>query len=292
MDEQELLAGRFEQHRPRLRAVAYRMLGSAAEADDAVQETWLRLTRTDADAVENLGGWLTTVVARVSLNMLRARDTRREDPWETHRPEPAAGQQDGTGPEQQAELTESVGLAMLVVLDTLSPAERLAFVLHDMFAVPFDEIAPIVERTPAAARQLASRARRRVQSTVPMPDPGSDRARRREVVDAFLAASREGDFEALLALLDPDVVLRVDAAAALSGAAAVVGAQAVADTFSGRAKAAQPALINGVPGAVWASGGKPRVIFGFAVEDGRIVAIDLLADADHLGRMDVRILDA
>ncbi|MCX4537247.1 sigma-70 family RNA polymerase sigma factor [Streptomyces sp. NBC_00841] len=292
MDEQELLAGRFEQHRPRLRAVAYRMLGSAAEADDAVQETWLRLTRTDAEAVENLGGWLTTVIARVSLNMLRARDTRREDPWETHRPEPAVGHQDGTGPEQQAELTESVGLAMLVVLDTLSPAERLAFVLHDMFAVPFDEIAPIVERTPAATRQLASRARRRVQSTVPMPAPGSDPARRREVVDAFLAASREGDFEALLALLDPDVVLRVDAAAALSGAAAAVGAQAVADTFSGRAKAAQSALIDGVPGAVWTSGGQPRVVFDFTVEDGRIVSIDLLADADHLGRLDVRILDA
>jgi RNA polymerase sigma-70 factor (ECF subfamily) len=283
MDEQELLAGRFEQHRPRLRAVAYRMLGSAAEADDAVQETWLRLTRTDAEAVENLRGWLTTVVARVSLNMLRARDTRRE---------PAVGHQDGTGPEQQAELTESVGLAMLVVLDTLSPAERLAYVLHDMFAVPFDEIAPLVESTPAATRQLAGRARRRVQSTVPMPTPGSDPARRREVVDAFLAASREGDFEAQPALLDPDVVLRVDAAAALSGAAAAVGAQAVADTFSGSAKAAQPALIDGVPGAVWASGGKPRVVFDFTVEDGRIVSIDLLADADHLGRMDVRILDA
>ncbi|MFE7704887.1 sigma-70 family RNA polymerase sigma factor [Streptomyces sp. NPDC057486] len=292
MDEQELLAGRFEQHRPRLRAVAYRMLGSAAEADDAVQETWLRLTRTDAEGVENLGGWLTTVVARVSLNMLRTRDTRRKNPWETHRPEPAVGHRDGTGPEQQAELTESVGLAMLVVLDTLSPAERLAFVLHDMFAVAFDEIAPIVERTPAATRRLADRARRRVRSTVPMPAPGSDPARRREVVDAFLAASREGDFEALLALLDPDVVLRVDAAAALSGAAAAVGARAVADTFSGRAGAAQPALVDGVPGAVRASAGKPRVVFDFTVEDGRIVSIDLLADADHVDRMDVRILDA
>nr|WTB29154.1 RNA polymerase subunit sigma-70 [Streptomyces sp. NBC_00830] len=287
MDEQDLLAARFEEHRPRLRAVAHRMLGSAAESDDAVRDTWLRLTRTDVGDVANLGGWLTTVVARVSLNMLRSRETRREDPWETHLPGPTVGHHDGIGPEDQAELTDSVGLALLVVLDTLSPVERLAFVLHDMFAVPFDEIAPIVERTPAATRQLASRARRRVQGTV--PDPATDLARRREIVDAFLAASRGGDFEALLALLDPDVVLRVDPAAALSGAAGAVGAAAVAGTFSGRASEAQPALVDGVPGAVWAPGGKPRVVIDFKIEDGRIVSIDLVADAVDLGGMDLQI---
>ncbi|WP_030980106.1 sigma-70 family RNA polymerase sigma factor [Streptomyces sp. NRRL S-1824] len=289
MDEQELLAARFEEHRPRLRAVAYRMLGSAAESDDAVQGTWLRLSRTDVGDVANLGGWLTTVVARVSLDMLRSRETRREDPWESHLPGPAGGRDVGIEPEEQAELTDSVGLALLVVLDTLSPAERLAFVLHDMFAVPFDEIAPIVELTPAATRQLASGARRRVQGTV--PDPGTELARRREVVDAFLAASRGGDFEALPALLDPDVVLRVDPAAALSGVAGAVGATAVAGTFAGRASAAQPALIDGLPGAVWAPGGGPRVVIAFTIEAGRIVSIDLVADADHLGRMDLRILD-
>ncbi|WP_030929187.1 sigma-70 family RNA polymerase sigma factor [Streptomyces sp. NRRL B-24720] len=289
MDEQELLAARFEEHRPRLRAVAYRMLGSVAESDDAVQGTWLRLVRTDVGDVANLRGWLTTVVARVSLDMLRSRETRREDPWESRLPGPAVGHDVGVGPEERAELTDSVGLALLVVLDTLSPAERLAFVLHDMFAVPFDEIAPIVELTPAATRQLASQARRRVQGTV--PDPGTDMARRREVVDAFLAASRGGDFEALPALLDPDVVLRVDPAAALSGVAGAVGAAAVAGTFAGRASAARPALIDGLPGAVWAPGGGPRVVIGFTVEAGRIVAIDLVADTDHLDRMDLRIRD-
>ncbi|MFI5634477.1 sigma-70 family RNA polymerase sigma factor [Streptomyces sp. NPDC051664] len=289
MDEQEILAARFEEHRPRLRAVAYRMLGSAAESDDAVQGTWLRLIRTDFGDVANLGGWLTTVVAQVSLNMLRSRETRREDPWDSHLPGPTVGHDVGIGPEEQAELTDSVGLALLVVLDTLSPAERLAFVLHDMFAVPFDEIAPIVELTPAATRQLASRARRRVQSTV--PDPGTDMSRRREVVDAFLTASRGGDFEALLALLDPDVVLRVDPAAALSGVAGSVGAAAVAATFAGRASAAQPALIDGLAGAVWAPGGGPMVVIGFTIEAGRIVSIDLVSDADHLGRMDLRIRD-
>lgn len=289
MDEQELLAARFEEHRPRLRAVAYRMLGSAAESDDAVQGTWLRLTRTDVGDVANLRGWLTTVVARVSLEMLRSRETRREDPWESHLPGPAVSHNVGIGPAEQAELTDSVGPALLVVLDTLSPAERLAFVLHDMFAVPFDEIAPIVELTPAATRQLASQARRRVQGTV--PDPGTDMARRREVVDAFLAASRDRDVEALAALLDPDVVLRVDPAAALSGVAGAVGAAAVAGTFAGRAPAARPALIDGLPGAVWAPGGGPRVVIGFTVEAGRIVSIDLVADADHLDRMDLRIRD-
>ncbi|WP_326743636.1 sigma-70 family RNA polymerase sigma factor [Streptomyces sp. NBC_01724] len=289
MDEQELLAARFEEHRPRLRAVAYRMLGSAAESDDAVQGTWLRLTRADVGDAANLGGWLTTVVARVSLDMLRSRETRREDPWESRLPGPAGGQDVGIEPEEQAELTDSVGLALLVVLDTLSPAERLAFVLHDMFAVPFDEIAPIVELTPAATRQLASGARRRVQGTV--PDPGTDMARRREVVGAFLAASRDEDLEALLALLDPDVVLRVDPAAARSGVAGTVGATAVAGTFAGRVSAAQPALIDGLPGAVWTSGGGPRVVIGFTIEAGRIVSIELVAEADHLGRMDLRILD-
>ncbi|MER7813056.1 sigma-70 family RNA polymerase sigma factor [Streptomyces sp900116325] len=289
MDEQELLAARFEEHRPRLRAVAYRMLGSAAESDDAVRGTWLRLVRTDVGDVANLRRWLTTVVARVSLDMLRSRETRREDPWESRLPAPAVGHDVGVGPDERAELTDSVGLALLVVLDTLSPAERLAFVLHDMFAVPFDEIAPIVELTPAATRQLASQARRRVQGTV--PDPGTDMARRREVVDVFLAASRGGDFEALLALLDPDVVLHVDPAAALSGVAGAVGAAAVAGTFAGRASAARPALIDGLPGAVWAPGGGPRVVIGFTVEAGRIVAIELVADADHLDRMDLRIRD-
>ncbi|WP_371799992.1 sigma-70 family RNA polymerase sigma factor [Streptomyces sp. NBC_01707] len=289
MDEQELLAARFEEHRPRLRAVAYRMLGSAAESDDAVQSTWLRLVRTDVGDVANLRGWLTTVVARVSLDILRSRETRREDPWESRLPGSAVGHDFGVGPEERAELTDSVGLALLVVLDTLSPAERLAFVLHDMFAVPFDEIAPIVELTPAATRQLASQARRRVQGTV--PDPGTDMARRREVVDAFLAASRGGHFDSLLALLDPDVVLRVDSAAALSGVAGAVGAAAVAGTFAARASAARPALIDGLPGAVWAPGGGPRVVIGFTVEAGRIVAIDLVADTDHLDRMDLRIRD-
>jgi RNA polymerase sigma factor (sigma-70 family) len=280
MDERDWLARRFEDHRGRLRAVAYRMLGSASEADDAVQEAWLRLSRSDADAVENLGGWLTTVVARVCLNMLEARRSRREEPVGGDLPDPVAHRGDDHDPEQQALAAEGVGLALLVVLDTLTPAERLAFVLHDLFAVPFEEIAPIVDRSPAAARQLASRARRRVQGA---PPPDADLARQRAVVDAFLAASREGDFEALLALLDPDVVLRADPAAVRTGAAAEVrGAAAVAGTFSGRAQTARPALVDGAPGAVWAPGGRPRVAFGFTVADGRILAIDLLADPERL----------
>ena len=206
MDEREFLAQQFEEHRTRLRAVAYRMLGSLSEADDAVQETWLRLSRIDADEVENLGGWLTTVVARVSLNMLRSRRSRREEPLDVRMPEPIVDRADGTDPEHEALLADSVGLALLVVLETLNPAERLAFVLHDMFAVPFDEIAPIVDRSPEAARQLASRARRRVQGEAAIPDADLDT--QREVVDAFLAAAREGDFEALLEVLDPDVVLQ------------------------------------------------------------------------------------
>ncbi len=226
MDERDWLAERFEEHRTHLRAVAYRMLGSLSEADDAVQEAWLRLSRTDASEVENLGGWLTTVVARVSLNMLRSRNVRREEPLGVHVPEPIVDRADGTDPEHEALLADSVGLALLVVLETLSPAERLAFVLHDMFAVPFDEIAPIVDRSPEAARQLASRARRRVQGENTVPDADLDT--QREVVDAFLAASRDGDFEALLAVLDPDVVLRADLGPLAGGSREVRGAAAVA----------------------------------------------------------------
>src|SRR4051794_9726021 len=271
MDEREWLAGQFEEHRTRLKAVAYRMLGSLSEADDAVQEAWLRLSRTDAGAIENLGGWLTTVVARVCLDMLRSRTSRREESIRVaesvapsavaHRGVPRAAEMD---PEQETLLAESVGLALLVVLDTLAPAERLAFVLHDMFAVPFDEIAPIVGRSPDAARQLASRARRRVQGATPVDD--ADIGRRREVVDAFLAAARGADFEALLALLDPDIVLRADPAAVKTGAEEEVrGAAAVAQTFAGRATAAQPALIDGDVGLVWATGGRPRVVFDLTI---------------------------
>ena len=227
MDERDFLAQHFEEHRTRLRAVAYRMLGSLSEADDAVQETWLRLNRTDAEEVENLGGWLTTVVARVSLNMLRSRRSRREEPFDVRMPEPIIDRADGTDPEHEALLADSVGLALLVVLETLNPAERLAFVLHDMFAVSFDEIAPIVDRSPAAARQLASRARRRVQGEPAVPDADLDT--QREVLDAFLAAARGGDFEALLEVLDPDVVLRADRGAVALGSLSVVrGAENVA----------------------------------------------------------------
>ncbi len=289
MDQHDWLAERFEAHRTHLRAVAYRMLGSASEADDAVQEAWLRLSRSNASGVENLGGWLTTVVARVCLNMLQSRASRREQPQGAHLPDPVAGREDGGDPEHEALLAEGVGLALLVVLDTLTPAERLAFVLHDTFAVPFDEIAPIVERSPAAARQLASRARRRVQGAAP---PDTDLTRQRAVVDAFLAASRGGDFDALLAVLDPDVVLRADHAAVQAGASREVrGAAAVAGAFSGRARAARPALVNGAAGAVWAPGGRPRVVFAFTITRGRIVAIDLLADPERLRRLDLAVLE-
>ncbi|MFI2348525.1 sigma-70 family RNA polymerase sigma factor [Streptomyces sp. NPDC019443] len=293
MDEHERLAERFEAHRSHLRAVAYRMLGSASEADDALQEAWLRISRSDTGGVENLGGWLTTVVGRVSLNMLRSRTSRREDPLDTHAPEPVVSRAEGAegiDPEQEAVLADSVGLALLVVLDTLAPAERLAFVLHDMFAVPFDEIANIVERSPAAARQLASRARRRVQGSTPVPEV--DVGRKREVVDAFLAASRGGDFDALLAVLDPDVVLRADRAAVSAGAAEQVrGAQAVADTFSGRARMARPALVDGAAGALWAPGGEPRIVFDFTIRDGKIVGIDILADPELIGELDLAVVD-
>jgi len=286
MDTHDWLAERFEAHRAHLRAVAYRILGSPADAEDAVQEAWLRLSRSDSSQVENLGGGLTTVVARVSLNMLQSRKTRREDPAGSHLPEEIAASTDGAGPEHQAVLADSVGLALLVVLDTLTPAERLAFVLHDMFAMPFEEIAPIVERTPAATRQLASRARRRVQGADTTQD--TDLTRRREIVQAFLAASRNGDLGALVTMLDPDVVLRADQTVVRIGAEAETrGAQAVAARFSGQARAAKLALIDGVACLVWASGGRPRVIFSFTLADGKITAIDLLGDPDLLGRLDV-----
>src|SRR5579863_3470597 len=275
MDAHDWLAERFEEHRTHLRAVAYRILGSLADADDAVQEAWLRLARSDSAQVENLGGWLTTVVARVSLNMLQSRKTRREEPAGTHLPEEPAQAADGTGPEHQAVLADSVGLALLVVLDTLAPAERLAFVLHDMFAIPFEEIAPIVERSPAATRQLASRARRRIQGAGTTPD--ADLTRRREIVRAFFTASRTGDLGALVATLDPDVVLRADQTAVRMGARAEVrGVQEVAGFFAGRARGAKLVLINGVTGAMWATGGRPRVVFSFTLTGGKIAAVDLL----------------
>ena len=289
MGTHEGLAQRFEEHRGHLRAVAYRMLGSLSEADDAVQEAWLRLSRSETSGIKGLGGWLTTVVARVCLDMLRSRKSRREEPLGARLPGPIASREEGIDPEHEALLADSVGLALLVVLDTLAPAERVAFVLHDLFDVPFDEIAPVVGRSPAAARQLASRGRRRVQGAAPVADV--DRRRQREVVNAFLAASRGGDFEALLALLDPDVVLRADAAAVQAGASKEVrGAAAVAKTFSGRARAAQPALINGAAGLVWAPGGQPRVVFGFTIARGKIVQIDLVADPARLGQLDLTTL--
>jgi RNA polymerase sigma-70 factor (ECF subfamily) len=290
MNEHEWLAERFEASRTHLRAVAYRMLGSRSEADDAVQEAWLRLSRADTTGVENLGGWLTTVVARVCLDMLRSRRARREEPLDAPVSERPASGGHGIDAEHEVLLAESVGLALLVVLQTLAPAERVAFVLHDMFDLPFDEIAPIVGRTPTAARQLASRARRRVQAGATVP--AADRARQRAVVDAFLAASRGGDFAALLALLDPDVVLRADGAAVQMGASKEVrGAAAVAETLSGRARAARPAIVDGAVGLVWAPGGRPRVAFGFTIGRGKIVAIDLVADPERLGRMSVEVLD-
>src|ERR1051325_511730 len=278
----EWLAERFEESRGHLRAVAYRMLGSRSEADDAVQEAWLKLGGSETSCVENLKGWLTTVVARVSLDMLRSRRSRREGPLDPHEPGP------GGDAEHDAMLADSVGLALLVVLKTLAPAERVAFVLHDMFDLPFDEIAPIVGRTPAAARQLASRARRRVRGAATATD--SDLDRRREIVNAFLAASRGGDLAALLAVLDPEVVLRADNAAVQMGASREIhGAGAVAATFSGRARVAQPALVNGAPGAVWAQGGRPRVVCGFTISGGKIVAIDLTADPEGLGRLELEL---
>jgi RNA polymerase sigma factor (sigma-70 family) len=305
MDEQDWLAQRFEANRTHLRAVAYRMLGSLNEADDAVQEAWLHLSRSDTSDVKNLGGWLTTVVARVCLDMLRSRKSRREEPLDeplgAHVSEPIGNREDGIDPEHESLLADSVGPALLVVLETLAPAERLAFVLHDMFAVPFDEIAPIVGRSSTAARQLASRARRRVRGVATV-SADADLARQREVVDAFLAASRSGDFDALLAMLDPDIVLRADRAAVDSAASRQAsgapplspelrGASAVAEAFSGRARAARPALVNGAVGAVWAPRGRPRVVFGFTVAHGKIARIDMLADPARLRQLDLILLD-
>ncbi|HSD79768.1 MAG TPA: sigma-70 family RNA polymerase sigma factor [Solirubrobacteraceae bacterium] len=293
MDEREFLAQQFEEHRTRLRAVAYRMLGSLSEADDAVQETWLRLSGVDSDEIENLGGWLTTVVARVSLNTLRSRRARREDPLDVRMPEPIVDRADGTDPEHEALLADAVGLALLVVLETLSPAERLAFVLHDMFAVPFDEIAPIVDRSPEAARQLASRARRRVQGEAAIPDADLDA--QREVIDAVLAAAREGDFEALLEVLDPDVVRRADGSILSIGAPAVVrGAANVARqalAFSRLDVEVRPALVNGAVGTVTLRDGRPFAIAGFTIRNRRIVEMDVLADPERLSRLDLTILD-
>jgi RNA polymerase sigma factor (sigma-70 family) len=293
VDDGDVLERRFEEHRPRLRAVAYRMLGSTAEADDAVQDAWLRVSRADIAAVENLGPWLTTVVARVCLNQLRSRQQRRESPLDVHVPDPIVSPEDGVDPEHEALLADAVGLALLVVLETLTPAERLAFVLHDMFAVPFDDIAPMLDRTPAAVRQLASRARRRVRGQETVPDP--DLARQRDVVGAFFAASREGDFEALVAVLHPDVVLRSDGGAARPRLTMVLhGADAVArQAFtSGRLSPyVRPALVNGAAGVVVAAGQRPLFVMAFTVTGGRIAAVDVLADPDRLQALDLPPLD-
>jgi RNA polymerase sigma-70 factor (ECF subfamily) len=296
LNEQGLLAEQFEAHRRRMRAVAYRMLGSIAEADDAVQEAWLKLSRADTSDVNNMSGWLTTVVARVCLNMLRARSRRREEFVEGRVPEPLIDREDGMDPEHEALIGDSVGLALLVVLETLAPAERVAFVLHDAFAVPFEEIAPIVGRTPAAARQLASRARRRVRGA----SPGSDEDLRaqRSVVDAFVAAVRSGDFEGLIAVLDPDIVLRADGGTRWVGAtreirgATAVGRSALTITRLLAGMAVQNALVNGAVGLVSRDAdGAPFSVMGFTVRDGRIVEIDVLADPERLARLDLAILD-
>ncbi len=293
MEDPERLADQFEEHRPHLRAVAYRMLGSLSEADDAVQEAWVRFSRADTGAIDNRRAWLTTVVSRIALNMLRSRRTRREEPLGRPMPDLILDRPDGTDPEHEALLADSVGLALLVVLDTLTPPERLAFVLHDIFAVPFDEIAPIVDRSPEAARQLASRARRRVQGERTTPD--TDLPRQRAVVDAFLAAARNGDFDALLAVLDPDVVVRADQGAGPAGAPRVVrGAAAVARSALGYARLGmltQPALVNGVAGAVTTRDGVAFSVGAFTVREGKVVALDILADPDRLRDLDLTILD-
>jgi RNA polymerase sigma-70 factor (ECF subfamily) len=286
MDEKKFLAEQFERERSRLRAVAYRMLGSDSEAEDAVQEAWLRLSRSDAGTIDNLGGWLTTVTARVCLDMLRSRKSRREEPLEATTFEPSTNPDDSTEREQW--LADSVGLALLVVLDKLAPAERVAFVLHDMFDLPFDTIAPIVERTPAATRQLASRARRRVQgASADKPDV----TRQHEIVDAFLTAAREGNLERLVALLDPDVVFRADQVAAkMGGIAELRGAQAVAGTFKGRAQAAKPALVDGKVGVAVAFGGNLRIVLALTFVDERIAGIEAIADPERVRGFDVAML--
>jgi RNA polymerase sigma factor (sigma-70 family) len=288
------LTERFEENRRHLGAVAYRMLGSASEAEDAVQEAWLRLSRSGAAEIDNLGGWLTTVVARVCLDMLRSRRSRLEVSLDE---QPSRHDVESSNPEEDALTADSVGLAMLVVLDTLSPPERVAFVLHDIFAVPFEEIAPIVGRSPDAARQLASRARRRVRAApatdaAPEIDAATDRVRQREVVSAFLAAARGGDFDALLAVLDPDVVLRADEAAVAMGSPTLVrGTRSVAETFVGRARAARPMLVDGLAGLVWSSEGRPRVVFECRVSAGAIVEISMIADPDRLAELQLAPLD-
>jgi RNA polymerase sigma-70 factor (ECF subfamily) len=290
MNEQDWLAERFQEHRTRLRAVAYRMLGSLSEADDAVQDAWLRVSRADASEVEDLGAWLTTIVARVSLNMLRSRKSRREEALGPHVPDPIIDPADGTQPEHEALLADSVGLAVLVVLETLTPPERLAFVLHDMFGVPFEDIASIVDRSPEAARQLASRARRRVRGTTPVPD--ADLSAQWEVVDAFLAAARDGDFEALVAVLDPDVELRADGGAA-GVSRHVRGAQTVARqavVWSRIGLDNRRALINGAAGVVSVRDGRPFSVLAMTVHEGRIAQIDILADPARVGQLDVTIL--
>jgi RNA polymerase sigma-70 factor (ECF subfamily) len=291
MDKQEWLARQFEECRPRLRAVAYRMLGSLSEADDAVQESWLRLSRSDTGEIENLGGWLTTVVARVSLNILRSRRTRREEPFGPHVPDPIVDRADGTDPEHEALLADSVGLALLVVLETLTPAERLAFVLHDMFSVRFDEIAPMLDRSPEAVRQLASRARRRVSGAAPPADTDIDGQRR--VVDAFLAAARGGDFDALVAVLDPDVVLRADAGAMHNLSREIRGAKTVASQalmFSRLDLHMRPALVNGVAGVVATRDGKPFSVMACTVRGDKIAEMDILADPERLRQLDLTLL--
>ncbi|HEX5402259.1 MAG TPA: RNA polymerase sigma factor SigJ [Pseudonocardiaceae bacterium] len=283
----------FESHRAHLHAVAYRMLGSRSEADDAVQEAWLRLRRADTEDVVNLVGWLTTVVSRVCLDMLRTRTARREEPLEAHLPDPVVTRDDGVDPEQQAMLADSVGLALLVVLETLEPAERLAFVLHDMFAVPFDEIAPIVGRSSAAARQLASRARRRVQGVPSVQD--TDLSRQRKVVDAFLAAARGGDIDALVAVLDPDVVLRADqntsAMREVRGARAVAGQATMFHRLESPGITIRPAVVNGAAGLYATRDGAPLALLSFTIADGRVVELDILGDPDRLRRLDLSMLD-
>jgi RNA polymerase sigma factor (sigma-70 family) len=292
MDEQGWLAERFEANRSHLRGVAYRMLGSLPEADDAVQEAWVRLSRTDTTGVENLSAWLTTVVGRVCLNMLRSRRTRREASLETHVPDPIVSPEEGLDPEHEALLGDSVGLAMLVILDSLTPAERVAFVLHDVFAVPFDEIAPIVRRTPTAARQLASRARHRVQGA---PVPDADLDGQWAVADAFLAAARDGDFERLLAVLDPEVVVRSDGGVARPNLVSLVrGARAVAEqamSFRQFGDTSTRVLVNGLPGGVaWLPDGSPFAVVALTIRGGRIVQIDVLADPDRLGKLDLTVV--
>jgi len=288
MQDEQFWAARFEEHRPRLRAVAYRMLGSFAESEDAVQEAWLRVSRASGEDVDNIGGWLTTVISRQCLNMLRSRATRREDPLDVRVPDPVVESGDGIDPAQQAELADSVGLALLVVLDTLEPAQRIAFVLHDMFAMPFEEIAQMVGHSPAAARQLASRARRRVLGATPAGRP--DRTRQREIVDAWLAAARGGDFAGLVTLLHPDAVLRVDtgdAGSKLVRSAAEVAAQATMYRAAGLR--ARFAVVNGGPGIVSTIDGRPTAVLAFTVADGRIIEINILADPHRLAALDLTL---